>query len=314
MGTEVRADGAVKDLNTQTEMVVSRQMQEVQGMMILAKKFPRDTQKAMANILEGCKRKGLAEQAEYTYPRGDKKVSGATIRLAEDIARNWGNIDYGIVELSNKDGKSDLMAYAWDLETNARVTKVFCVEHKRDTKRGSYKVTDSRDIYEITANFGTRRLRACILGIIPGDVVDSAVEECRKTIATSHKTPLADRVKMMVEQFKRDFSVSQEQIEKYLGCKTIAITENEMAKMVGVCRSINDGMADVKDYFDDGKPTAESSQTVKDAFKKTTEEPPKDQTPPARDQVVWDKLKATYPGEEEWKIQARYDEIKGIVK
>ena len=59
-----------------------------------------------------------------------------------------GNIDYGIIELEQKDGKSEMMAYAWDLETNTRVTKIFGVEHKRDTRNGSYALTDSRDIYE----------------------------------------------------------------------------------------------------------------------------------------------------------------------
>lgn len=42
-------------------------------------------------------------------------------------------------------------------------------------------LTDSRDIYEATANFGARRMRACILGVIPGDVVDMAVNECKET-------------------------------------------------------------------------------------------------------------------------------------
>lgn len=74
-----------------------------------------------------------------------------------------------------------MMAYAWDLETNTRVTKIFGVEHKRDTRNGSYALTDSRDIYEATANFGARRMRACILGVIPGDVVDMAVNECKET-------------------------------------------------------------------------------------------------------------------------------------
>ena len=167
--------------SSQTEMMVSRQAQEVQAAMVIAKKFPRDEFLAIEKIKRSCQRQTLAEQAIYSYPRGGQNVSGPSIRLAEAMAQTWGNIDYGVIELNQNNGSSEMMAYAWDLETNTRVTKIFAVEHKRDTKKGAYKLEDSRDIYEATANFGARRMRACILGVIPGDVVDMAVTECKKT-------------------------------------------------------------------------------------------------------------------------------------
>ena len=96
----------------------------------MAKKFPRDEYEAIEKIRRSCQRATLAEQAIYSYPRGGQNVSGPSVRLAESLAQNWGNIDYGIIELEQKDGKSEMMAYAWDLETNTRVTKIFGVEHK----------------------------------------------------------------------------------------------------------------------------------------------------------------------------------------
>ena len=164
--------------NGSNQMMIIRQAQEVQAAMVVAKKFPRDEYNAIEKIRRTCQRATLAEQAIYSYPRGKENVSGPSVRLAEALAQNWGNIDYGIIELEQKDGVSEMMAYAWDLETNTRVTKIFSVEHKRDTKKGSYQLTDSRDIYELTANFGARRMRACIHGVIPGDVVDMAVNDC----------------------------------------------------------------------------------------------------------------------------------------
>ncbi len=72
--------------------------------------------------------------------------------------------------------QSTVEAFAWDVEeANTRQTKVFQVRHWRHTKQGGYKLTDPRDIYELVANNGARRLRACILGVIPGDVIDAAV-------------------------------------------------------------------------------------------------------------------------------------------
>ena len=160
----IQKDSAVANRTSQTEMMVSRQAQEVQAAMVIAKRFPRDEVEAFNRVMQSCKRKSLAESAMYEYPRGGTKVTGPSIRLAEAIAQNWGNIDFGITELEQKNGESQVMAYAWDLETNSRQVKIFSVPHIRSTKKGNVPLTDPRDIYEMVANQGARRLRSCILG------------------------------------------------------------------------------------------------------------------------------------------------------
>ena len=223
-------DGGMMSHNTQTEMMISRQAQEVQAAMVIAKRFPRDEVESYNRIIQSCKRKSLAESAMYEYPRGATKVTGPSIRLAEAIAQNWGNIDFGITELEQKNGESQVMAYAWDLETNSRQVKIFSVPHVRSTKKGNVPLTDPRDIYEMVANQGARRLRSCILGIIPGDVVEAAVKECQKTLVSGNEKPLIDRVRDGIRLFEEKFSVTQEMIEKYIGCKCEAFSENDMFK------------------------------------------------------------------------------------
>lgn len=149
------------------------------------------------------------------------------------------------------------MAYAWDLETNTRQTKVFSVPHMRGTKRGNVPLTDPRDIYEMVANQGARRLRACILGVIPGDVVDAAVEECQKTLVSGNTEPLIDRVRKGIKLFEDKFSVTKQMIEKYIGCKTEAFSENDMLRLNNVYRSLRDGMAKREDYFEITPPVDE---------------------------------------------------------
>lgn len=235
--------------DTSTAMMTTRQAQEVQAAMIIAKKFPRDEAQAYDRIMRACKRKGLAETAEYTYPRGSTKVNGVTIRLAETAARGWGNVDFGIIEIDQKPGYSEMLAYAWDLETNVRVTKIFTVRHVREKRSGNEALTDPRDIYEASANFGARRLRACILGIIPGDVIDAAREECRKTLKGAYKEPLEDRFRKIVTVFESEYQVSQKQIEDYLGYNLKEVNENDYIRMQGVYRSLRDGMATVQAFF-----------------------------------------------------------------
>ncbi len=257
------------------EMVASRQTQEVQGQIIMAKKFPRDEITARNRILTACQRKKLAERAEYEYKRGDSKVVGPSIRLAEAMAQNWGNMDFGFVELEQRNGESQVMAYAWDLETNTRQTKIFNVPHVRETKKGNRPLTTPRDIYEQVANQAARRVRACILGIIPGDIVEEAVEQCHKTLLNGEDKPLIDRIKNCVLTAEREYQIPKESLEKYIGCKAEAFSVNDLIRLNRVFNSIKDGMAKREEIFE--LPGVEKPEVV-DAFesKVKKEEKPAD--------------------------------------
>lgn len=229
-------------------MATTRQAQEVQAAMIVAKRFPRDERVSMDRILTACCRRSLAESATYAYTRGGTEVTGPSIRLAECIAQNWGNIDFGYIELEAKNGESQVMAYAWDLETNTRQSKVFNVPHRRDTRNGSYPLTDSRDIYELVANQAARRVRSCILAIIPGDVVESAVKQCDLTLKSSASgVPLETRIADMVTKFA-EYGVTEEQLKNYIGKNVDAFTENDVIRLGKVYRSLKDGIVG-SDYF-----------------------------------------------------------------
>lgn len=227
-------------------MATTRQAQEVQAAMVVAKKFPRNAIDSTNRILDACTRRTLAETAMYSYPRGGTEVTGPSIRLAECLAQNWGNLDFGYIELEQKNGESQVMAYAWDLETNTRQSKVFTVPHRRDTKSGSKILTDSRDIYELIANQAARRVRSCILGVIPGDVIEAAIKQCELTLVGG-KTPLPDRIKKMVEQFA-EFEITADQLAGFIGKNVDAFTAQDVVRLGKIYRSIKDGVVG-NDYF-----------------------------------------------------------------
>ncbi|MDL5023394.1 hypothetical protein [Bacillus velezensis] len=254
-----------------TEAMVSRQAQEVQAAMVIAKKFPRDVYAAFDRIKKACERRLLAENAVYEYPRGGTKVSGPSIRLAEALAQNWGNIDYGIMELEQKAGESSVMAYAWDLETNTRQTKIFTVKHERKARGAITKLDDPRDIYEMVANQGARRVRACILGVIPGDIVDAAVDMCQKTLISGHKEPLEDRLRSAFSLFKKEFGITKEMIQEYIGSNVDAFTEQDFLKIGRIYTALRDGMAKKEDYFN-VKATSATKSKAEEEFKKLKEQ------------------------------------------
>lgn len=234
--------------NVIADATMQREIAEVQAAIMLAKRFPRNQMEAMDRILTACQRPTLAESALYSYSRGGSDVTGPSIRMAEAIAQNWGNVQFGVRELEQRNGESTVEAFAWDVETNTRQVKVFQVAHKRHTKKGSYQLEDPRDIYEMVANQGARRLRACILGVIPSDVVDSAVKQCEDTMKAKADTS-PEAIKKLIEAFAA-FKVTKEQIEQRIQRRMDAITPAQIVSLRKVYNSLKDGMSSISDWFE----------------------------------------------------------------
>ncbi len=237
--------------------LAQREVAEIQGALLIAQRFPRNPVQAMDRILAACCRPSLAEHATYQYNRGGVEVTGASIRLAEEMARSWGNVLSGLSELSRSDGYSEVLAYAWDLETNFRDEKRFQVKHWRDTKNGGYKLTEERDIYETIANAGARRKRSCILAIIPEDVQEAALEQCEATLkAKVDVTPL--RIKSLTDGFA-EFGVSLAQLEARLGRRVDSITPAGVLQLRKIYTSLRDGLSTPEQWFPPLPPPAKKA-------------------------------------------------------
>jgi hypothetical protein len=234
--------------NAIADVSAAREVQEVQAAVAIAKRYPRDEKAALDRILNACTRPGLAEAAVYQYARGGTDVTGPSIRMAEALAQNWGNLQFGIRELEQRDGESTVEAFAWDLETNTRQCKVFQVKHVRGTKQGNKALTDPRDIYEMVANNGARRVRACILGVIPGDVIEAAMKQCETTLhAKAEVTP--ERIKGLLEKFAA-YKVTKAQIEGRIQRRIDSMTAGQLVSLGKVYNSLKDGVSTVADWFE----------------------------------------------------------------
>lgn len=257
--------------NSMVETQSVRESQEVQAMMVIAKRFPRDPVDAMDRILKSCTRQSLAETAVYSYPRGGQNVEGPSIRLAETVAQEWGNIQYGIRELGQSNGESVVEAFAWDLQTNTRQVKVFQVPHVRYTQKGKKTLTDPRDIYETVANHGARRLRACILGVIPGDVIEAAVEQCTVTLkATADTSP--EGLQKLADYWLDTFGVTTEMIGKRYQCRFESIRPAQIVQLRKIVQSLKDGMSKLEDWFDTSDTASTLNNLVENAETQTPAE------------------------------------------
>jgi len=258
-----KSGGAMAEVESQ------RAIQEVQAAMVIAKKFPRNQVEAMDRILQAFTRPTLAEGALYSYSKGGSDVTGPSIRSAEAIAQMWGNIQFGIRELEQRNGESTIEAFAWDIETNTRQVKVFQVPHSRYSRaKGNTPLKDPREIYEHIANQGARRLRACILGVIPGDVVENATRQAEITLQSTADTS-PEAVLKMIEAFGT-YGVTKSMIETRIQRRLDSITPALMVRMKKIYASLRDGMSSPDEWFD-VTATAGSTTSLSEISGKTTE-------------------------------------------
>lgn len=231
----------------------SRELAETQTKYLMAERFPRNEVAAMDRILNAFSRPTLAEKAAYQFARGGSDIAGPSIRAAEAIAQQWGNMDSGWRELQRGTDAtgvpfSEVEAFCVDLQSRNSKRLQFIVRHWRDTKKGGYKLTDERDIYELCANQAQRRLRACILASIPGDVTEAAMQQSEVTLKSKADTSPEAMLKM-VEAFSV-FGVTREHIEKRIQRRLDAIQPAQVVSLKRIYASLRDDMSTAADWFE----------------------------------------------------------------
>jgi hypothetical protein len=237
-------------LTAMAEAAIEREVAEVQAGVIMARKFPRDRITATDAILQDCTRLSLAQAAVYNYSRGGTEITGPSIRLAESMAQSWGNIAFGIKEVVRGERQSEMEAFAYDLQTNLKVRRGFIVKHERYSRTGGRQALTGdieRDVNEITSNQGARRLRACILAVIPGDVVEAAVAQCEATLLAKADTS-PEAVGKLVAAFEQ-WGVTKEQIEARIQRRLDTIRPAQIVQLRKTWASLNDGMSVATDWF-----------------------------------------------------------------
>lgn len=232
----------------------------------IAKQFPRDLAEVTLRMKQACAQPKLAQSATYSYPRGNTNVTGPSIRLAEALIGAWGNAEAGWKEVSRHwdpkgaDGNgcnvSECLAYCFDKETNVRREIAFSVPHARDKNEyeGGKKVMkrvaldSERDIYELCANMASRRIRACILQVLPGWLTDEALEAIKNTQESGFKRDKADILRSLEANFLA-YGVTRAQLETRLGHQLEEMSVNELRDLSNIYNGIVEGVRKVRDEF-----------------------------------------------------------------
>lgn len=247
-----------------TQVEQARAIAEVRAAVMIAMDRPRDRGAAINEMREVCSIPALAERAFFRVPRGGENVNGESIHLARELARCWGNLTYGVKELSRNDdaGQSELLAYAWDMQTNARSEIVFIVPHVKG--KNNRRLTGTQEIYENNASFAGRRLREAIFAVLPVWYKAEAAEICHRTLAHGGdgKT-LPQRIADLRQHFE-NIGITADQLAKKRGREVANFTPEDIAALRVVAGSIKRGEVTIAEEFPveeiEGKATATGSK------------------------------------------------------
>jgi len=265
-----RSPAAVADrIGQATAVEQARAVAEVQAAIVVAQQCPRDMEEARRQMRDSCRQQALAERAFFRYSRAGSTITGPSVHLARELARCWGNIQYGIAELRRDDahGQSEMQAWAWDVQTNTRSSNTFIVPHKRDKKDGPVAIVDMRDIYENNANNGARRVREAIFAVLPPWLTEEAKTLCSETLKDGGGEPLPQRIGKAVDVFA-GYGVRVEQLETRLGRPKGRWDEHDVAQLLVIAQSLKRGEVTVDEEFPSVRVTADEIKGAKS--KRTT--------------------------------------------
>lgn len=235
-----------------TKVEQARAVAEVAATVRVAQDFPRDMARAIEQMRMSCSQRSLADRAFYSLPRAGGRVEGSTVHLARELARCFGNVQYGISETRRDDeeGISEVLAWAWDVENNVRQSRSFVVPHARMARGSRQALTDLADIANNNNSVAARALRECILTLLPVWFRDEAESLAAKALAGgAAEKPLPEQIADVVKDFAAYFNITADQLEARLARPRAKWTVGDVATLRVIGSEINRGEKDAAEEF-----------------------------------------------------------------
>ena len=219
---------------------------------------PRSLEKVRATMRTLCAMNG--EQYIYSWQVNDRKnnrkvqIEGATIKLANDLARTWGNNQLDIRVFD--DGPTHWMMYGRfvDLETGFSLTRPFRQRHEINMNmRG-----DNADRQEDMAfQIGVSK---CLRNVVVNGLSTEAsfsVDQAKKGLVSwVEQNP--ERAVEYIKSMISEHSIPLLAVESIVGIKMGDWSPRDTAGVVMQMRSVSEGMITAAELF----PTADEAQAV----------------------------------------------------
>lgn len=232
---------------------------EIDKQIATAHQYPRNANLCVQNIQAlALMDEDIAGSCYYHLERTDKNgeksiIEGPSIRLAEIVASNWGNLRIATRVVGNDGRMVTVEAVCHDLESNVAVSQ----QQVRSivTRNGK---TYSNDMQTLTINAASAiALRNAINKVVPMAITKKIVEQC-KNMVRGKAAELPEKRQKIVSAFA-SIGVSREQLLAKLEIASIdEITADMVVSLRGLYTSLKDGNSTVEEEF--SKPETEQQE------------------------------------------------------
>lgn len=230
----------------------------VEARFVVAQHQRRDWLQVRSDILEACKRSRFAEMAIFKVPRGGRTIEGPSIRFAEEAKRAMGNLDVERQAIYEDDNKKIVRVTVLDLERNN--TEVSDVTVPKQIERtqlrpgqeaiGQRTNSQGKIVYLVRPSDGDLQMneaaqcakaeRTLVLKILPSDIKEDCIDQCRETMTSKVKAdPTAER-KRIADAFA-GINVKPAELKAYLGHDLDQCSPVELVELRQVYESIKQG-------------------------------------------------------------------------
>ena len=239
--------------------LAQRARTEVEAAYELALKFPRDLDDMATKLTRSCRNPAFAEQALYTIERGSNKISGPSIRFAEECLRLYRNVKSTRRMVYDGENSRTIVVALTDLENNITVEQeleISKVVERRFPQKGDQilgKRPNSRgeDVFQVRATMDDMRMkegaevararRNLILEVIPSWITRDAREHVERTLAQGYKDDPDGTTKRLLQGFA-DRGIAPSHVKEYLGREEVGrLSKAEYDELRGVMVALIEG-------------------------------------------------------------------------
>lgn len=257
----------VEAQNLQIVQVDAIERANIDSQVSTAKQYPRDIRRSIDNsIVIATMNLDTAQSCGYSLPRGGKLITGPSVHLAKIIVSNWGNIrtEAKVVQITDKQVIS--RGTCWDLETN--VASAFEVRRSIVDSKGK---RFSDDMITVTGNAANSiAYRNSVFSVIPQAITNRVYEAAQKLITgdLSDVDKLLKKRTTIVNSFKNDYAISEEEVVKLCGKQTInQINASAISTLIGILQSLKDGDTSVDNLMNPIRGIKEDLSNKKEKMK-----------------------------------------------
>lgn len=229
----------------------------VKARFAMAAHRPRDIDDFRVRLLKACQRTRFAETAIYRKPIGGKTLEGASIRFVEEALRCFGNLDAPVQTIYDDLDKRVVRVSVTDLETNITFAQEITAEKTVERSSGKNREivaerinTRGDRVFVVRATedeFATKMaalvskaLRTQGLRVLPGDVVEEAIDGVYQTMRAGVAQDPAAYRKRLVDSFV-GVGVKPSDLKLYLGHDLDSSSPAELQELRAIWQTIKDG-------------------------------------------------------------------------